>query len=1101
MPLQRPWRSPAGMSDMDMKNIEDFYPLTALQQGILFECLMAPGSGLYCQQAVASIEGDLNVAALIRSWKGVANRNPALRTSFIWEGVKEPLQVVHREVPVDLEQEDWRHLTPSEQQSRLAAYQSNPQNRQFDLTKPPLSRTFLVRMSDNVYQMISSSHHLLGDAWSAALLWEELFAFYKAFSNGLEPQLKSRRPFKEYVKWQRQQDFSEPERFWRNYLAGISPSNRIGIEHPNGSQPSAGDARGDQQTQLSVASTNALQTFARQHRLTLNTLIQGALGTILSRYSNEDDVAFGTNVSGRNVNLAQADSMIGLLTNTLPVRLRFSDDALLLPWLAHLQKQAFEIRDFEYTPLGFIQRWAGVPQGRSLFITLLVFENYPREAYSQAPDEHIKVKFYQSIFSTHYPLFTFVFPDRQLAIRIMYNRTQFDDAAVTRMLGHFRTLLEGMVAKPGRRVLDLPMLTLEERHQLLVEWNETAHEYAKDKCIHRLIEVQAASTPDAVAVTYEERGMTYQELNARANQLAHCLRERGVGPDVLVGLCVERSVEMMVGLLGILKAGGGYVPLDPEFPRERLAFMLEDSAAPVLVTQQHLLERLPESRATVICLDRDAEKIAHGSQENPKTQTSPENLAYVIYTSGSTGKPKGVQIPHRAVVNFLNSMKSKPGIDASDVLVAVTTLSFDIAGLELYLPLTVGARVVIAGREVASDGVRLAQLLADSQATVMQATPATWKLLLAAGWKGDRRLKMLCGGEALPMELARELVEKGGALWNMYGPTETTIWSTLARVGGREEKITIGRPIDNTLVYILDPHGHPVPIGVPGELHLGGDGLARGYLNRPELTTEKFIPDPFCATPGSRIYKTGDLARWRADGTIECLGRMDHQVKLRGFRIELGEIETVLREQPDVKDAVVVAREDTPGENRLAAYVIPETGRDLNVSELRRQLKLKLPDYMIPAAFVLRDDFPLTPNSKVDRRALPPPEQTRAELEATYVAPTTETECTIASIWQEVLHLQRIGIHDNFFDVGGHSLLALQVMSRVHEKLGVEVPLRTIFQTATVAGLAETVLQLKSQQEKREQEEVLKRIEVLDEAEVDAELSKRAHAIRGTDTE
>jgi amino acid adenylation domain-containing protein len=1086
---------------MDMKNIQDFYPLTALQQGILFECLMAPRSGLYCQQAVASIEGELNVAALIRSWKCVANRNPALRTSFIWEGVKEPIQVVHREVPIDLEQEDWRHLTPAEQQSRLAAYQSNLQNRQFDLTKPPLSRTFLVRMSDNVYQMISSSHHLLGDAWSAVLLWEELFAFYKAFCNGLEPQLKSRRPFKEYVKWQRQQDFSEPERFWRNYLAGISPSTRIGIEHPNSSQPSAGDARGDQQTQLTVASTNALQTFARQHRLTLNTLIQGALGIILSRYSNEDDVAFGTNVSGRNVNLAQADSMIGLLTNTLPVRLRFSDDELLLPWLAHLQRQAFEIRDFEYTPLGFIQRWAGVPQGRSLFNTLLVFENYPREAYSQDPDEHMKVKFYQSIFSTHYPLFTFVFPDRQLAIRIMYNRTQFDDAAVTRMLGHFRTLLEGMVANPGRRVVYLPMLTQEERHQLLVEWNETAHEYAKDKCIHQLIEAQAKSTPDAVAVTCEAQGMTYRELNARANQLAHCLREQGVGPDVLVGLCVERSVEMMVGVLGILKAGGAYVPLDPEFPRERVAFMLEDSAAPVLVTQQHLLERLPESRATVVCLDRDGETIARGSRENPATQTNPDNLAYVIYTSGSTGKPKGVQIPHRAVVNFLNSMKSKPGIDASDVLVAVTTLSFDIAGLELYLPLTVGARVVIAGREVASDGSRLAQLLADSQATVMQATPATWKLLLAAGWQGDRRLKMLCGGEALPAELARELVEKGEALWNMYGPTETTIWSTLAQVTGREEKITIGRPIDNTLVYILDPHGHPVPIGVPGELHLGGDGVARGYLNRPELTKEKFIPDPFCHKPGSRIYRTGDLARWRADGTIECLGRMDHQVKLRGFRIELGEIETVLREQAGVKDVVVVAREDTPGEKRLAAYVIQERDQDLSISELRRQLKLKLPDYMIPAAFVLREDFPLTPNGKVDRRALPPPEQTRLELEATYVAPKTETECTIASIWQEVLHLQKIGIHDNFFDIGGHSLLALQVMSRLHEKLGVEVPLRTIFETATVAGLAETVLQLKSQQEKREQEEVLKRIEALDEAEVDAELNKRAHASRGTDAE
>ncbi len=596
----------------------------------------------------------------------------------------------------------------------------------------------------------------------------------------------------------------------------------------------------------------------------------------------------------------------------------------------------------------------------------------------------------------------------------------------------------------------LSLLEADERERLLTDWNQTAAAYPS-QCLHELVGAQAVATPDRIAVICESDQLTFAELEARSNQLAHHLISLGVGSEQLVAIAVERSVEMLVGLLGIMKAGGVYVPVDPAYPADRVSFMLENSQAQVVVTQERLLAGLPLDDVKVVCLDRDWAQIAELATEPPPVSVAPEQLAYVIYTSGSTGQPKGVQIPHRALMNFLTTMAQRPGLGADDVLVAVTTLSFDIAGLELYLPLLQGGRVVVATAQTAGDPKALAELLADSAATVMQATPTTWRMLLDSGWRPGRPLKALCGGEPLPVALADRLLDAGVELWNMYGPTETTIWSTCRQVTTRGETLTIGRPIANTTIYILDRHRQPVPVGAAGELWIGGHGLARGYRGRDDLTAERFIADPFDTTPGARIYLTGDLARYRPDGEIEFLGRIDNQVKVRGFRIELGEIETVLTRHPSVTEAVVTAR-GADAEAELAAYVIV-TEPAPSAKELREHAAASLTPYMVPSTVTFLDAFPLTPNGKVDRKALPEPDRTRAS-DHELVAPRTEVERRLSEIWERQLGISPIGVTDDFFDLGVSSLTAANLFAAIEHKLGSSLPLGAIFRAPTIESLA-----------------------------------------------
>lgn len=590
-----------------------------------------------------------------------------------------------------------------------------------------------------------------------------------------------------------------------------------------------------------------------------------------------------------------------------------------------------------------------------------------------------------------------------------------------------------------------------------VNWpsNDTYADYPRDRCLHELLIETARLFPGSVAVQFENQSLTYEELERLSNQLAHFLSAKGVGPESLVGLCVERSIEMVVGLLGILKAGAAYVPLDPAYPADRIKYVLEDAGVEILLTQKSLLQSLPPNSARIFCLDRDNKLFQHEESAPVVSKATSENLAYVIYTSGSTGRPKGVQLEHRSLVNFLYSMQKQPGMTSNDALVAVTTLSFDIAGLELYLPLLTGGRLVIAPREATFDGRLLMELMKKSGVTMMQATPTTWRVLFESGWQGDPNLKVLVGGEALSADLAQQLARQCRSVWNMYGPTETTIWSSIYKVEGKDETLVpIGKPIANTTFYILDSNRQAVAVGAEGELYIGGEGLARGYFQRADLTAEKFVPDPFSTIPGARMYRTGDLARFKADGNVEFLGRIDHQVKIRGFRIELGEIESVLEQHAAIRQAVVVAREDNPGDKRLVAYYVSHSSNALAATDLRQHVSQQLPDYMTPSAFVRMDKFPLTPNGKVDRKALPAPTSRDFESEREYVAARDDREQKLVQLWEETLALSPISVTANFFELGGRSVLAARLFTKIYRTFGKELPLSTLFHSPTIEQLA-----------------------------------------------
>jgi len=1029
------------------------FDLTPIQEGMLFHALYAKQSGMYVEQIRSRFCGALDVRAFAQAWQLIVARHQILRASFEWEGVERPRQIFRSEATVEIENHDWCQLSPDEQQRSLLELVTHDRERGFDLSKAPLFRLILMKMATNEHHFILSSHHILLDGWSQELVLNEVFAAYRALLSGDDVAIQPSRAFSDYVEWLRSRDGSKDETFWREQLRDFDEPTRLGIDRV--------DALGDEPRYeecalvLSKEVTATLQSFARKHRLTPYTLVAGAWALLLGRYSGTDDIVFGSTVSTRPLDLEGIESTAGLFINTLPARVRTDGDATLIDWLKKLQLSAAEAREFEHTALVDIQRWSELPPGQALFESLIVFENYPADHSPWDLGPKVRAVPERSQLSrTNYPVVLLAMPGSELRLQIVFHANRFERQAIERVLAHLEILLLGFTsADVDRRLSDISLLTSIERNQIVNEWNNTSTAYEFDATIVQLFERQAAQNPAAIAVQFEDNSISYGELNRRANKLAHHLRTCGARPETLIAVCLKRSIDMVIALLGVLKSGAAYVPLDSAFPKERLAFMLEDSNAKLLLTEQNLRIELPEIEARIVCLDSDWATIDAQSDENAAAAAKSSDLAYVIYTSGSTGQPKGVQIEHRALVNFLNSMRQEPGLNSSDVLLSVTTLSFDIAGLEIYLPLITGGRLVIASREIASDGLRLKDKLAESGVTVMQATPATWRMLIDAGWSGGKQLKGLCGGEALSRELANELLLRCGELWNMYGPTETTIWSTVERIASSNEAVSIGRPIANTQTYLIDRNRQPVPVGLPGELCIGGDGLARGYLNRPELTIGKFIPNPFVS--GARVYRTGDLARYLPDGRIECLGRIDHQVKVRGHRVELGEIESRLLQHVAVRQTVVVAADDSAGGKRLVAYVVGKDAR-LSTTDLRVFLKESLPDYMVPSALVVLEELPLTPNGKVNRRALPGTEVGLSSSDD-YEAPRNQTERTLADIWSELLGASHVSRNDNFFDLGGHSLLATRLASRLLQRFQIQLPLRVLFECPTLEALARRI--------------------------------------------
>ncbi len=1040
------------------------YPLSFSQERFWFLDQLEPNNLAYKVTHGFRLSGHLDVEALERSLGEIVRRHESLRTTFHLRDGK-PVQRVREEWSFKLTNIDLRQQTASDSDADVQRLYEGEHRRPFDLSADLLLRASLLRLGADEHVLLLNTHHIAWDHWSIGLFFRELSVLYQAFAAGRpSPLAELAVQYKHYALWQRTALTTELENhltYWKQLLADASPALNLPIDRPR--KPLQNRREGYQTVLLSKELTADLQALSRKAGVTFFMTLLAAFQTLLHRLTGEEDIVVGTPVAGRH--RSETENLIGLFLNSLALRTRFSDNPTILELLARVRDVALGAYDHQELPFEKLVEELQPERDLSrtpifqVFINLYNFQEATLELDGLSVRRLARVK--------RAPQFDIELYIREhtdgMRLTFVYDSDLFEFETIKRMLANFEILLEAIASKPQLRVSDLPILTDAEKHQLLVEWNYTDRVYPNEKCIHHLFEEQVEKTPDALAIVFGGRTLNYRELNAGANQLAHRLRKLGVAPDMLVGVFLERSIEMVVALLGILKAGGAYVPLDPEYPKERLFLMVQDAQLPVLLTQEHLVGRLPESSAKVICLDRDRQVLAAESVENLPTVVTPENLAYVIYTSGSTGQPKGAMNTHQGICNRLLWMQEAYQLTDADRVLQKTPFSFDVSVWEFFWPLLNGARLVVVRPGGHQDSAYLVKLIFEQNVTTLHFVPSMLQVFLEEpGVENCGSLKrVICSGEALPIALQERFFARldGAELNNLYGPTEAavdvTFWACERE--SKRSTVPIGRPIANTQIYILDRQLQPVPIGVPGELCIGGVAVGRGYLNRPELTAEKFIQDPFSNHPYARLYKTGDLARYLSDGNIEFLGRMDHQVKIRGFRIELGEIEAILSQHSALTETVVVAQEDAPGDKRLVAYCVLRSGQLLDATAASSFLKQKLPEYMVPSAFVFLQKLPRTANGKTDRKALPAPDHSRPELEEVYVAPRTPVEEMIAQIWAEVLKLDTVGVHDNFFNLGGHSLLATQAMARICQEFNVEVPLRALFERPTTAELADRI--------------------------------------------
>ena len=1017
------------------------------------------------------LRGPLNLPALRKALEAVVARHEVLRTRFVMKVRDlEPVQQVLPSLSIELPVEDLGGVASGQRGTGIEVMQEL-MGMPFDLAAPPLIRARLVRFGPEEHSLMLVLHHAVTDRWSLLILTGEIMQLYGAFDAGLPsplPELPVQ--YGDFALWERRRlqgpRMSALLAYWRKKLAALEPLE-LPLDHP---RPAVQKFAGASEAiMVPGAMLEGVDRIARGSGATRFMALLAVFIAVLQRYGGQTDVVVGTPVTNRND--PALERLVGFFLNTLVLRVDASGDPTFAELLERVRSTTLEAFAHQELPFERVVQELNPPRDPSrspLFQVLFVQTDQALSGHEKRSAATTSVKVRDLAFcsetygrdmrdvmsvdvvqATQYDLEAYVEETSDgLLVRFVYNVALFEVETMRRMLGLFRELVERATTSPGQRLSGLMAVRDEERRLLLEGWNDTAREHPA-QCVHALVALQAARTPEAVAVVAPDGSLTYAQLDARMRALSARLAELGIGAGDRVGVCVDRTLDLPVSMLGVMASGAAYVPLDPGFPEERLQYMAEDAGLSAIVTQGRLARQWPGSR--VLDLDADGKDLWSSPRGRPAVGVGPNDLAYVIYTSGSTGRPKGVCIEHASLANFLWSMRERPGLGKDDVLVSVTTSSFDIFGLELFLPLVVGARLVVASREDAMDGLLLARLLDASGATVLQATPATWRMLLESGWRGRPQLKALCGGESLPPALAEQLAGRVGTLWNLYGPTETTIWSTVEEVGESSigSTVFIGRPIGNTRVYVLDEAMEPVPVGVSGELWIGGSGVAQGYWKRPELTAERFVADPFVNDPGARMYRTGDVARWRRDGRLEHLGRRDHQVKLRGYRIELGEVETVLERHEGVARAVVACRA-VAGEARLVAYLVGEAREARVLDEYARD---HLPAYMVPSAWVFLDELPLTPNGKVDRRALPEPEGLGVGT-VEYLAPRSQMEETIARIWREVLGIDRVGVHDGFFQLGGHSLQLMAVSTRLESALGRRVPIADLFRFPTVDALA-----------------------------------------------
>jgi amino acid adenylation domain-containing protein len=1050
--------------------MKTIYPLSPGQEAMWLIWKIAPESVAYNIFITAKIHAYLEIAVVNRVWQKIIEKHPILRTTYTsYEG--KPVQQVNQQENFQVEvidASDWREEQLVE---KIYAIADHP----FNLEKDSVLRVNLFTRSAAEHILLLTMHHIAGDMWSYDLLLSEFQALYpeevEQFSQqqteAAPDSLNENKTYANFLQWQAEMlSGTRGEKlwqYWQQQLAGELPVLNLLPDKP---RPPVKTYEGASYiVKLDEQLIEKLRYLALASNTSLYQIMLTAFYVQLYRYTNQTDILIGSPMRGRTAK--EFKEIVGYFSNLTVLRVSIQENATFTELLAQVSKIVRQAQKHQDYPFSLLVEKLQPQRDPSRSPFCQVSFTWQAQTWCEQK-ENLSPSQEPMLQMAPYLLGHQRGADFDLSLMVMeaaetfqlnwqYNTDLFEDTTITPMAGHFVTLLESIVENPQQPVSLLPLLTQREQHQLLVEWNNTKAEYPSNKCIHQLFEEQVERTPDAVAVVFEGQQLTYNELNCRANQLAHYLQSLGVKPDTLVGICVERSLEMIVGLLGILKASGAYVPLDPDYPIERIIFMLEDAAVKVLLTQQKLINKLPEHQAQLICLDADWELISQFSQDNPITDVQATNLAYVIYTSGSTGQPKGVMLSHSNLSNHMFWMQETFPLTKTDRVLQKTPFSFDASVWEFYAPLLVGGQLLIAQPGGHTDSDYLLKTIAQQQVTTVQLVPSLLQMLLEQGGIENCQLlkRVFCGGEILPVALQEKLLSQLNVnLCNLYGPTEccidVTFWNCQREMYG--QRIPIGRPISNTQIYILDSNLQSLPVGIPGELHIGGAGLARGYLNRPELTQEKFIPNPFSNYPDSRLYKTGDLARYLPDGNIEYLGRIDNQVKIRGFRIELGEIETVLKQHSQVQSSVIIDQEDTSGNKRLVAYIVPQKETTPTPNELRQFLKEKLPDYMIPSAFVIMESLPLTPNGKIDRRALPETNLC-GEIELNFVAPRNLEEEILAKIWSQVLRVEPVGIYDNFFELGGDSILTIQIITRAR-KAGLELTPKQLFTHQNIAELA-----------------------------------------------
>jgi amino acid adenylation domain-containing protein/non-ribosomal peptide synthase protein (TIGR01720 family) len=1054
---------------MNRTSLSGAFALSPMQQGMLFHYLKEPHSGIDIEQIVVHLPEKIDARRLEMAWQWLVRRHDILRAKFVWEG-NETQQEISAEVLAPFVVHEDRGLSAKVQDERLKEFLQADRVRGFDLGEAPMLRLTLFQWGEESFSLVWTFHHALLDGRSYPVLLREAFEAYAELKTGAISQRPEPFPYRRYIEWLQDENFDAAEMFWKKQLAGFTAATPLVVDRQ--SPPDIETyQQGEVWEQLDAAVTSALRKLAKAHDLTLNTVVMGAWAMLLHKYSREEDIVFAATRAARKSSVPNADETIGLFINTVPVRVAIKDDDALISVFKDVRKLWLEMRPYEHTPLARVKAVSQVPPSQPLFETLFVFENYRLDTVMRALGGEWAKRQVELHELTNFPITLAAYDGEELAFKIEFDRRRLEETTIRRMLGHLRQLLKGIAQNTSASVGALRLLTEAEGKELIEEYNPGAQVHVGSglpldggATLHQLFEQQVTRRPEAVALTCDGVSLTYAQVNARANRIAHRLMEYGVKPETLVGLCLDRTNEIVIAILAILKSGGAYLPIDLAYPPDRLAFMLEDAQAPVLLTQRELTSKLPVTKARVVCIEDvlDTSSADRSDEANLPATSGPDNLAYVIYTSGTTGKPKGSLITHRNVARLFPATENWYQFNEQDSWTLFHSCAFDFSVWEIWGALLYGGRVVVVPFLVSRSPEAFYELLARERVTVLNQTPSAFRQLIQAeeaiGQKELALRYVIFGGEALEMQSLRPWFERHGderpRLVNMYGITETTVHVTYRPLSKDDlnSGSVIGVPIPDLQIYILDQNGQLAPIGVPGEMHVGGAGLARGYLRRPELTEQRFIPDHVTGRKGARLYKTGDLARFLPGRDIQYLGRIDHQVKIRGFRIELGEIESVLLQHPAVRSAVVMAREDEPGVKRLAAYLVISQPAP-EVSVLREHLRKKVPDYMVPAAFVFMDMLPLTASGKVDRRVLPVPESQRPELTRRYIAPRTAAEKTLSAVWSKALRLEKVGIEDNFFELGGDSILSIQIISAARRE-GLKLTPKLLFANQTIASLA-----------------------------------------------